>query len=169
MSVNRSPIPQVRGVSRRHLLGYIGVGLVSSLMSPLSLDAFAASTQTSPQNLERFMLVSRALTGKRQLNGQIGQRIYQILLGKIGGFDQKLALLQPLPAGEPAQWPPLQQQIARQILQGWYIGVIGEGADAAVISFENALMFDAVSDVLVIRSYCPNKPGYWAAKPDVAL
>ncbi|WP_145577175.1 sugar dehydrogenase complex small subunit [Yersinia mollaretii] len=169
MSVNRSPIPQVRGVSRRRLLGYIGVGLVSSLMSPLSLDAFAASTQTSPQNLERFMLVSRALTGKRQLNGQIGQRIYQILLGKIGGFDQKLALLQPLPAGEPAQWPPLQQQIARQILQGWYIGVIGEGADATVISFENALMFDAVSDVLVIRSYCPNKPGYWAAKPDVAL
>lgn len=126
MSVNRSPIPQVRGVSRRRLLGYIGVGLVSSLMSPLSLDAFAASTQTSPQNLERFMLVSRALTGKRQLNGQIGQRIYQVLLGKIGGFDQKLALLQPLPAGEPAQWPPLQQQIARQILQGWYIGVIGE-------------------------------------------
>ncbi|MBS0055786.1 sugar dehydrogenase complex small subunit [Yersinia sp. Marseille-Q3913] len=169
MSVNRSPIPQVRGISRRRLLGYIGVGLVSSLMSPLSLDAFAASTQTSSQNLERFMLVSRALTGKRQLNGQIGQRIYQVLLGKIGGFDQKLALLQPLPAGDPAQWPPLQQQIARQILQGWYIGVIGEGADAAVISFENALMFDAVSDVLVIRSYCPNRPGYWAAKPDVAL
>ena len=169
MSVNRSPIPQVRGISRRRLLGYIGVGLVSSLMSPLSLDAFAASTQTSPQNLERFMLVSRALTGKRQLNGQIGQRIYQVLLSKIGGFDQKLALLQPLPDGDPAQWPPLQQQIARKILQGWYIGVIGEGADAAVISFENALMFDAVSDVLVIRSYCPNKPGYWAAKPDVAL
>ncbi|CFQ30979.1 sugar dehydrogenase complex small subunit [Yersinia bercovieri] len=169
MSVNRSPIPQVRGISRRRLLGYIGVGLVSSLMTPLPLDAFAASTQTSPQNLEKFMLVSRALTGKRQLNGQIGQRIYQILLGKIGGFDQKLALLQLLPAGEPAQWPPLQQQIARQILQGWYIGVIGEGADAAVISFENALMFDAVSDVLVIRSYCPNRPGYWAAKPDVAL
>ncbi|WP_145570474.1 sugar dehydrogenase complex small subunit [Yersinia bercovieri] len=169
MSVNRSPIPQVRGISRRRLLGYIGVGLVSSLMAPLPLDAFAASTQTSPLNLEKFMLVSRALTGKRQLNGQIGQRIYQILLGKIGGFDQKLALLQLLPAGEPAQWPPLQQQIARQILQGWYIGVIGEGADAAVISFENALMFDAVSDVLVIRSYCPNRPGYWAAKPDVAL
>ncbi|WP_145559858.1 sugar dehydrogenase complex small subunit [Yersinia bercovieri] len=169
MSVNRSPIPQVRGISRRRLLGYIGVGLVSSLMTPLPLDAFAASTQTSPQNLEKFMLVSRALTGKRQLNGQIGQRIYQILLGKIGGFDQKLALLQLLPAGEPAQWPPLQQQITRQILQGWYIGVIGEGADAAVISFENALMFDAVSDVLVIRSYCPNRPGYWAAKPDVAL
>ncbi|MFW5389047.1 sugar dehydrogenase complex small subunit [Yersinia sp. 2542 StPb PI] len=169
MSVNLSPIPQVRGISRRRLLGYIGVGLVSSLMSPLSLDAFAASTQTSPQNLERFMLVSRALTGKRQLNVQIGQRIYQVLLGKIGGFDQKLSLLQPLPAGEPQQWPPLQQQIARQILQGWYVGVIGEGTDAAVISYENALMFDAVSDVLVIRSYCPNKPGYWAVKPDVAL
>ncbi|CNK46039.1 sugar dehydrogenase complex small subunit [Yersinia aldovae] len=169
MSVNLPPIPQVRGISRRRLLGYVGVGLVSSLMSPLSLDAFAASSQNSPQNLERFMLVSRALTGKRQLNGHIGQRIYQVLIGKIGGFDQKLASLQPLPAGEPHQWPLLQQQIARQILQGWYIGVIGEGTNAAVISYENALMFDAVSDVLVIRSYCPNKPGYWAAKPDVAL
>lgn len=169
MSVTRSPIPQLRGISRRRLLGYVGVGLVSSLMNPLSLDAFAASTQTSPQHFERFMLVSRALTGKRQLNTQVGLRLYQVLLGKIGGFDQKLALLQPLPGGEPQQWPPLQQQIARQILQGWYVGVMGEGTDAVVISYENALMFDAVSDVLVIRSYCPNKPGYWAAKPDVAL
>nr|WP_252830392.1 sorbitol dehydrogenase family protein [Yersinia aldovae] len=58
MSVNLPPIPQVRGISRRRLLGYVGVGLVSSLMSPLSLDAFAASSQNSPQNLERFMLVS---------------------------------------------------------------------------------------------------------------
>lgn len=93
MSVTRSAIPQLRGISRRRLLGYVGVGLVSSLMNPLSLDAFAASTQTSPQNFERFMLVSRTLTGKRQLNAQVGQRTYQVLLGKVGGFDQKLALL----------------------------------------------------------------------------
>lgn len=36
MSVTHSPIPQVRGISRRRLLGYVGVGLVTSLMNPLS-------------------------------------------------------------------------------------------------------------------------------------
>lgn len=34
MSVTRSAIPQLRGISRRRLLGYVGVGLVSSLMNP---------------------------------------------------------------------------------------------------------------------------------------
>jgi len=52
------------------------------------------------------------------------------------------------------------------VLSAWYLGKVGEGAHARVVSYENALMFDAVSDVLVIRSYCSNRPGYWAAKPD---
>lgn len=169
MSLLPPSIPRVNGVSRRRLLGYVGVGLVASLMSPLSLNVFAASTSTMPLNLERFMLVSRALTGKRPLNPHIGQRIYQVLILRLPQLDQQLALLQPLPAGEPKNWSQAQQEIARQVLQAWYVGVVGEGANAAVISYENALMFEAVSDVLVIRSYCPNQPGYWAAKPDVAI
>ena len=37
--------------------------------------------------------------------------------------------------------------------------------DNVVITYEEALMFSVVSDTLVIPSYCPNKPGFWAEKP----
>ncbi|WP_411704024.1 sugar dehydrogenase complex small subunit [Edaphovirga cremea] len=162
-------VPRVSGVSRRRLLGYLGVGLVSSLMSPIPLKAFAAENSSSAADLEKFLLVSRGLTGKRYLNPQIGERLFTLLVKREANFVQQLAALQPLPAGAPASWPQAQQDIARQILQSWYLGKVGEGADAGVVSYEKALMFDAVSDVLVIRSYCPNRPGYWASRPDVAL
>ncbi len=47
------------------------------------------------------------------------------------------------------------------ILGAWYLGIV----DNVVITYEEALMFSVVSDTLVIPSYCPNKPGFWAEKP----
>lgn len=169
MSDTPSKTLRVSGVSRRRLLGFIGVGLVSSLMMPVTLKAFAADGEASPADLDKFMRVSRALTGKRHLNPVIGQRLFGAILQRKPDVMTQLALLQTLPAGAPSGWGAPQQEIARLILQGWYLGQVGEGADIAVVTYEKALMFDAVSDVLVIRSYCTNRPGYWAAKPDVAL
>ncbi|WP_411752158.1 hypothetical protein [Serratia sp. (in: enterobacteria)] len=40
-------IPRINGISRRRLLGYVGKGLVSTLMSPLPLGAFAAEQTSS--------------------------------------------------------------------------------------------------------------------------
>lgn len=60
------------------------------------------------------------------------------------------------------------KKIAKTILSAWYLGVVTSGKQTKLIAYENALMFDSVSDVLVIRSYCSNRPGYWANKPLVA-
>ncbi|MGO4743102.1 sugar dehydrogenase complex small subunit [Serratia quinivorans] len=169
MSTPPSKTLRVNGVSRRRLLGFIGVGLVSSLMMPVSLKAFAADGQPSPVNLDKFMRVSRALTGKRYLNPVIGQRLLAAILQYRPEAVAQLALLQTLPTGTPTGWSAPQQDIARLILQGWYLGQVGEGENIAVVTYEKALMFDAVSDVLVIRSYCTHRPGYWAAKPDVTF
>ncbi|MFP3560529.1 sugar dehydrogenase complex small subunit, partial [Paraburkholderia sp. SIMBA_049] len=54
-----------------------------------------------------------------------------------------------------------QENAALSILCAWYLGIV----DNVVITYEEALMFSVVSDTLVIPSYCPNKPGFWAEKP----
>ncbi len=50
---------------------------------------------------------------------------------------------------------------AQRILEAWYLGVV----DNVTITYEGALMFSVVSDVLGIRSYCPDKRGFWVTKP----
>ncbi|MGF2508186.1 sugar dehydrogenase complex small subunit [Ralstonia pseudosolanacearum] len=50
---------------------------------------------------------------------------------------------------------------ALRILQAWYTGVV----DGTVVTYEQALMYGVVSDILVIRTYCPNRPGFWAEPP----
>lgn len=169
MSDTPSKTLRVSGVSRRRLLGYIGVGLASSLMMPVPLKAFAADGEPSPVDVDKFLRISRALTGKKHLNPVIGQRLYAAILQRKPDIAAQLDSLQTLPAGAPSSWAQPQQDAARIILQGWYLGQVGEGQDIAVVTYEKALMFEAVSDVLVIRSYCTNRPGYWATKPDVAL
>lgn len=156
--------PRQQGISRRRLLKVAGAGLAAGLMGPVALTAVAANTQAPGSNLEEFMQVSLALTGKQQLNPQIGQRLYQLLATQ-PDFTGALAQLQPLPQGKPGQWSAAQQKTASDVLSAWYLGKVGEGAEAQVVSYEKALMFDAVAGVLVIRSYCSGKPGYWAAQP----
>ena len=90
--------------------------------------------------------------------------LYRLLV-KQPGFTAGLLQLQPLPQGSPGAWSAAQQKTASDVLSAWYLGKVGEGAEAQVVSYEKALMFDAVAGVLVIRSYCSGKPGYWAAQP----
>lgn len=167
MSEPNSTSPRWQGISRRRLLKVVGVGLSAGLMGPVAFRAVAESAQAPGANLQEFMQVSLALTGKRELNPQIGQRLYQLLATQ-PGFTIGLAQLQPLPQGKPENWSAAQRKTARDVLSAWYLGKVGEGAQALVVSYEKALMFDAVAGVLVIRSYCSGKPGYWATQPAAA-
>ena len=150
-----------RVISRRRLLEYTGVGLAAGIIGPLALNSSSAATTS---NLQRFMEVSQALTGKQQLDEVIGQRLLQ-LLDSVPGFSAGLNQLLPLPKGDPGGWNAAQQKTASEVISAWYLGKVGQGTDARVVSYEKALMFEAVAGVLVIRSYCSGKPGYWAAQP----
>ena len=160
-------------ISRRRLLENtgVGLGLATGFISPLLLSACSEApppdSAALPDNLQQFMGVSQALTGKQQLNPVIGERLLALLDAQ-PGFIAGLAELAPLPKGDPDSWLATQQKTAQDIMSAWYLGKVGEGFDAQVVSYEKALMFDAVAGVLVIRSYCSGKPGYWAEKPAAA-
>lgn len=153
-------------LSRRRLLAVAcaSAALGGVLLSPAA-RTWAALTPQAEKELESFMTLSQRLTGRSNLDPRIGQRLFQALAQRDTALKQSLAELIERLGDAPDSWNERQQWLARQILGGWYLGQVGDDTSATVVTYEQALMFRAVDDVLVIRSYCPNKPGFWAAQP----
>lgn len=153
-------------LSRRRLLAVACASAAGGvlLLSPAA-RTWAALMPQAATELEEFMTLSQRLTGRSNLDPRIGQRLFQALAQRDSALKQSLAELLERLGDAPETWNERQQWLARQILGGWYLGQIGDDNSATVITYEQALMFRAVDDVLVIRSYCPNQPGFWAAQP----
>lgn len=163
--MSEAPLPAFP-LSRRRLLAVAcaSAALGSVLLSPAG-RTWAALTPQAEAELEDFMTLSQRLTGRSNLDPRIGQRLFQTLAQRDTALKQSLAELLERLGDAPDSWSERQQWLARQILGGWYLGQIGDDSNATVVTYEQALMFRAVDDVLVIRSYCPNQPGFWAAQP----
>ncbi|WP_323120400.1 sugar dehydrogenase complex small subunit [Burkholderia alba] len=146
------------GITRRQWLQGALALTAAGLAGSLALKALADSPGGAP--LDAFMTLSQSLTGKTGLSRAVGERLLQAL--QKGSFQIADSL--PQLAGALASGGALtsdQEALALRILEAWYLGIV----DNVVITYEEALMFGVVSDTLVIRSYCPNKPGFWADKP----
>ena len=99
---------------------------------------------------------------KSGLDRDVGVRLLAALQKSTPDLAQRLPKLGgALAAGNIETADAAQQVLALKILEAWYLGTV----DDTVITYEQALMYGVVADTLVIRSYCPNEPGFWAAKP----
>jgi Membrane bound FAD containing D-sorbitol dehydrogenase len=146
---------------RRWLQGMFAL-TAASLSGSLALKALADDTSGSPiagSPIDLFMTFSQLLTAKSNLDRDVGLRLLAALQKSVPDLQQQLPKLAAALAAGSAD--AAQQTLALKILEAWYLGTV----DNAVIIYEHALMFGVVSDTLVIRSYCANQPGYWAAKP----
>ncbi|MCM2132099.1 sorbitol dehydrogenase family protein [Larsenimonas rhizosphaerae] len=154
-------------VTRRQLLGATLAGAAGSAMMLSPFKAFAA--QAGVPSLGVFMRLSQALCEKTALNPAVGQPLLKALLNAHDGFGDRLrSLADAVPEGQAVPVDGLnaeQRRTAKRILSAWYTGIVGEGDQARVVTYRHALQFKAVDDILVIRSYCPNEPGFWAVKP----
>ncbi|MGU7770599.1 sugar dehydrogenase complex small subunit [Burkholderia sp. MR1-5-21] len=145
------------GITRRQWLQGALALTAAGLTGSLALKALADNPAAAP--LDTFMTLSEALTGKKPLNRLVGERLMQAL--QKGSFTTADSLSQLAGALSAGTLNPDQEGLALKILEAWYLGVV----DNVVITYEEALMYGVVSDTLVIRTYCPNKPGFWAEKP----
>ncbi len=118
--------------------------------------------------LERFMRLSRQLTTRAGLDDGQGERLFQALSRHWETLDADLERLDAAFQADTVTLTSAQRRVANRVLSAWYSGVIGELPTAEVVTYQQSLMFDAVSDVLVVRSYCPNRPGFWAEEPPAA-
>lgn len=145
-------------ISRRHFMGATVAALVAAATTDLvALSPSGAEVQGGA--LDSFMAVSRLLTGRSQLDGVVGTRLLAALEKNAPGFASGLPQLAIALKAETLD--AAQEAAALKIMQAWYVGMV----DKTVVTYEQALMFDAVSDNLSIRSYAGGAPGFWAKDP----
>lgn len=171
--------------SRRRLLkrGLLGVG--AATLTSLPLSALAQTVTSSARETDEdgafaaFMSLSAWLLSDRVLNERLGQRFFEALartpvdgvpgLGTLVDLRDRLLAL-----GEQREYlreddvSEAEMALVRRVLQAWMLGTVGQSAtdpQAEVIAFEHAGMYAGPRDVQVVRTYCPNRPGFWAERP----
>lgn len=150
-----------------------GIGL-TALHHPWLSRALAQSVPAS-DSFAAFMHVSSYLTGKPALDAELGRAIYDGLADATGTFEQQLHALNTLLASAPPPAHALQTMLdkdqapyaglPKQIMTGWYLGIVGTGKTRRAVAFEQALMYAPVADVIVLNTYAHGVPGYWATPP----
>jgi hypothetical protein len=119
--------------------------------------------------------MSAIIAGKQALNPALAQRLYAALVADDPQFPQQAqSLLAVVEAGKvdpmalqktlDDQKSPLAKLPAR-IASAWFLGIVGDGAKARCLAYEEALNAVIVSDVLKPPSYAYGAYGSWAAKP----
>ena len=151
-----------RGLSRRQLLEYGAAGLAAAA---LGAAPSLAAESNAERNLKTFNRVSQALTGRQTLNDITSERIFHAMGGNDRAFIAPLEGLAAKVDSAPSSWSDADRKLAGRIIRAWYLGKVGDGPDAEVVTYEHALMFDAVSDALKPRTFCASQPGLWATKP----
>lgn len=178
---------RISSPSRRRVLklGAAGLGVVA--FSNLSLSALAASAESENGSSERhddsafasFMTLSAWLLSDKTLDERLGQRLFAALeripadsvpdMNRLPALKQKLLAL-----GETRDHladddlDASEMRLVRRLLQAWMLGTVGNAIDdpaAEVIAYEHAAMYAGPRDVQVVRTYCPNQPGFWAERP----
>jgi hypothetical protein len=161
-----NPIP----VLRRTVLATGGVAVLGLIAGPIR--AFGATPDPGA-----FMAVSKFLTGRADLAGPLGIRFHTALGQLDKGFEAALTTLaRAIETAEGASMDafaetalskdPALAKTATTIVSAWYLGVVGEKADAVLITYEEALMYQPTEGQTVIPTYGQG-PSYWAAEPQI--
>ena len=111
------------------------------------------------------MKVSTTLTGRASLNAVTNERIFLAMGGHSREFLDPLERLTGKLGQPPSTWAEADRALAADIVRAWYLGKVGDGPGAEVVSYEHSLMYEAVSGALEPRTFCASQPGYWAEKP----
>lgn len=159
-----------RSLHRRDLLRATvavgGLAVLSSIASPLSAAA-------ANDDVQGFTKLSEFLTGY-SLDPVLGARYLAALAKRSQTLSADIAKLQQVIAqsgvtsmdGFLALKPsdPAVMKTATKIVSAWYLGVVGEPADAELITYAEALMYRPTKGLLPVPTYGPG-PNAWGPKP----
>ena len=165
--VNNNSIPA--SPARRRLLlsilsAYTATQIPWALAEPINDDHHGA-----------FIAVSALLAGRKVLDQGLADRLYKALSQEDPGFPQAAASLMQLINQQQIDLLTLQKtlddsksplaHLPRKIVKAWYMGIVGDGANARVLAYEHALNAVIVSDILKPPTYAYGSYGSWARKP----
>jgi len=155
-------------LSRRTLLrGSITLGL-ATLVAGLGPWQSALA-----EGDEDFIVLSQFLVS-RPVNPLLAARYYRALSRRAPNFVGNVGALRQLIDGQRfkhvdeylAQDNPDSslRATAASIISAWYLGIVGELADAELISYREALMYRPTQGILIIPTY-GGGPDSWGDKP----
>lgn len=174
--MSRSSAPHARshrasatGQTRRTILQGAAAATMAAVMVPAGATSALAAAD------EDFAAVSKILTGRSNLDGDFRRALLDTFAKLDPTFATRLGalrrLIEPLEtqpealrAATAAAGPDLAA-LQAQILQGWYLGVVGDGPNAICVTYTQALAHVAVSDVLRPPSYAYGEYGSWQGRP----
>jgi hypothetical protein len=134
--------------------------------------ALAGPLAAVPPSMTARVALSRFLCGFPNLDSRLVARAFVALIATEHDFAahaDALALAitaAALPDVQAFRESPLygnatHRATALALLGAFYLGFVGNGGDAQLVSYEAALMFASTQDVTPIPSYACGGPGYW--------
>lgn len=158
------------GSSRREfLLGAVNLGVAGALFS-LPSHAFSASLLSAADPVKNFITLSQAITEHTHINSDLAARFYEVFATSDRQFTARVnRLVQLLTPGDSAQTLMDKARKAGlneflyQIVTAWYTGTVGSDYHGTLVAYKQALMYQPVSDGLVVPTYCGNGPIWWTA------
>lgn len=155
-------------LSRRSLLrGSVTLGLVALA------GGLGPWQSVMAEGDQDFIVLSQFLVS-RPVNPVLAARYYRALSRRTPNFSGNVGALRQLVDGQgfkhvdeylaQANPDPSLKATATSIISAWYLGIVGELADAELISYSEALMYRPTHGILIIPTY-GGGPDSWGAKP----
>ncbi|PQZ95561.1 MULTISPECIES: sugar dehydrogenase complex small subunit [Pseudomonas] len=160
----------LNALSRRSLLRgsvTLGLGALVSGLMPWQSAMAAAQSEADFIALSQFLV-------SRTVNPVLAARYYAALDKRAPNFSTNAIALKQL-IGERglshvddylaiADADPSLKATATSIISAWYLGIVGEPADAELVAYSEALMYRPTHGTLIIPSY-GGGPASWGPKP----
>lgn len=160
----------INALSRRSLLrGSVTLGLTALVSGLVPWQSVMAAAQSDAD----FAALSRFLVS-RPVNAILAARYYAALDKRAPNFSTNVVALKQLIAERGLQHvddylaladaDPSLKATATSIISAWYLGIVGEPADAELVAYSQALMYRPTHGTLIIPTY-GGGPDSWGPKP----
>ena len=160
----------ITALSRRSLLrGSVTLGLTALVSGLVPWQSVMAAAQSGAD----FAALSQFLVS-RPVNAVLAARYYAALDKRAPNFSTNAIALKQLIAERGlkhvdeylalADADPSLKATATSIISAWYLGIVGEPADAELVSYSEALMYRPTHGTLIIPTY-GGGPDSWGPKP----
>ncbi len=158
------------GFSRRNLLrGSVALGLMGLVGGMLPWQSVLAADQSTAD----FIALSQFLVS-RPVNPVLAARYYTALAKRAPNFAGNAAALKQLIADNNLKHVDEYLKLANpdaslkatatSIIAAWYLGIVGEAADAELVAFSEAMMYLPTHGTLIVPTY-GSGPATWGPKP----
>ncbi|QDH16764.1 sugar dehydrogenase complex small subunit [Swingsia samuiensis] len=162
-------------MTRRRFALMTGAAIVSGHLSGYAQAQTPEEIAVSDETVASFMALSRFVTGHNHLENETGIALANGLSKQDPHFAMHVEDLNKRiitekysdidAMADALRDDPLHSFILR-IVRAWYAGILEDGTNAQVYTFEKALMYQVSRDNIPVPTYAHNGPNYWLADPN---